>query len=75
MSKKTKLIFEQLKGVSSGGSEDWTKGVANIKYSYCFELRPGQSGTDAHYGFALPASRYVTFNILTQSYRLYYKYN
>jgi len=44
-------------GPSSGGSEDWAKGVANIKYSYCFELRPGQYGTDSYYGFALPADR------------------
>jgi len=44
-------------GPSSGGSEDWAKGVANIKYSYCFELRPSQDGKDSAYGFALPADR------------------
>lgn len=30
---------------SSGGSEDWAKGVAGIKYSYCVELGP-QDNTD-----------------------------
>jgi hypothetical protein len=46
-----------LGGAGSGGSEDWAKGVAGIKYAYCFELRPAQYGTDSYYGFALPASR------------------
>jgi hypothetical protein len=44
-------------GASSGGSEDWAKGVIGIKYAFCFELRPGQTGTDSNYGFALPADR------------------
>jgi hypothetical protein len=43
--------------VSSGGSEDWTYGVAKIPYSYCLELRPSQSDSDSFYGFALPADR------------------
>ena len=43
--------------IASGGSEDWAYGVAGIPYSYCLELRPGQSGTDANYGFALPEDR------------------
>ena len=34
-----------------GGSEDWAKGVAGIKYSYIIELP--DSG---RYGFILPAS-------------------
>lgn len=46
-----------LGGPGAGGSEDWAKGVADIKYAYCFELRPAQYGTDSYYGFALPASR------------------
>jgi len=57
-------------GPSSGGSEDWAKGVAGIKYSYCFELRPSQDGKDSKYGFALPADRLVCgsklFIILTK---------
>ena len=36
--------------MASGGSDDWAKGVAGIKYSYTVELRD----TGAH-GFILPA--------------------
>lgn len=36
---------------ASGGSDDWAKGIANIKYAYTIELRD----TGA-YGFVLPAS-------------------
>ena len=36
---------------SSGGSMDWAKAVANITYSFLFELRD-----DGTYGFLLPAS-------------------
>ncbi|RMZ93185.1 carboxypeptidase B-like [Brachionus plicatilis] len=43
--------------IASGGSEDWAYGTAGIKYSYCLELRPGQSGTDSFYGFTLPEDR------------------
>jgi len=43
--------------VSSGATDDWAKGVAGIKYSYCLELSPGQSGTDSIYGFQLPVDR------------------
>jgi len=42
---------------ASGGSFDWTKSIAGIKYSICLELRPGQSGVDSQYGFVLPESR------------------
>jgi hypothetical protein len=42
---------------AAGGSFDWTKGVQNIKYSVGLELRPSSSGTDASYGFVLPADR------------------
>jgi hypothetical protein len=42
---------------AAGGSDDWAKGVANIKHSCTLELRPGQTGTDSTYGFLLPASR------------------
>jgi len=42
---------------AAGGSFDWTKGVANIKHSYCLELSPGQSGPDSQYGFMLPQDR------------------
>lgn len=37
---------------AAGGSDDWAKGAAGIKYSYTVELR--DKGT---YGFALPASQ------------------
>lgn len=37
---------------AAGGSDDWAKGSAGIKYSYTVELR--DRGT---YGFALPASQ------------------
>ena len=36
--------------LASGGSDDWAKGIAGIKYSYTVELRD----TGAH-GFILPA--------------------
>jgi len=42
---------------AAGGSDDWAKGVAGIKYSHCLELRPGQSGQDANFGFQLPVDR------------------
>jgi len=43
--------------IASGGSEDWAYGTAGIKYSYCLELRPGQTGVDASFGFTLPEDR------------------
>ncbi|CAG7837705.1 unnamed protein product [Allacma fusca] len=43
------LLYE-----AAGGSDDWAKGVAGIKYSYCLELRD-----TGRYGFALPASQIV----------------
>lgn len=39
---------------AAGGSEDWAKGVAGIKFSYCFELRD-----TGNYGFILPASQII----------------
>ena len=33
------------------------KGVAGVKYSHCLELRPGNSGVDANFGFTLPVDR------------------
>jgi murein tripeptide amidase MpaA len=47
---------------AAGGSDDWAKGAAGIKYSYCLELRD-----TGRYGFLLPASQIVptgeeTFN-------------
>lgn len=39
--------------LSTGGSDDWAKGAACIKYTYTIELRDG--GT---YGFILPV-RYI----------------
>lgn len=41
---------------SGGGSDDWAKGKAGIKYVYCLELRPnGNSGN----GFLLPTTEIV----------------
>uniref|UniRef100_T1J4W0 Transporter n=1 Tax=Strigamia maritima TaxID=126957 RepID=T1J4W0_STRMM len=37
--------------VATGGSDDWAKGTAGIKYAYTVELRD-----NGRYGFALPAS-------------------
>lgn len=36
---------------ASGGSDDWAKGIAKIKYAYTIELRD-----NGRYGFILPAS-------------------
>jgi carboxypeptidase A2 len=43
--------------INSGASEDWAYGVAQVPYTYCLELRPGQTGVDSNYGFALPENR------------------
>lgn len=40
---------------AAGGSDDWAKGVANIKYAYTIELRD-----TGRYGFILPAQYIVT---------------
>jgi len=37
---------------AAGGSHDWAKGVAGIKYSYCYELRD-----QGNFGFLLPANQ------------------
>ena len=42
--------FHVLVDVASGGSDDWAKGSAGIKYSYTVEMR--DTGT---FGFQLPA--------------------
>jgi len=47
----------QILYIASGGSEDWAQGNQNIPYAFCLELRPGQSGVDAQYGFTLPEDR------------------
>jgi len=39
---------------AAGGSEDYARGVANIKFSYCYELRD----TGKH-GFILPADQII----------------
>lgn len=36
---------------ASGGSDDWAKGSAGMKYAYTIELRD-----NGRYGFVLPAS-------------------
>ena len=45
--------------IASGGSEDWAQATAGIKYAYCLELRPSQTGVDSSYGFTLPEDRYI----------------
>jgi hypothetical protein len=42
---------------SSGGSDDWAKGVAGVKYVFGLELRPADD--DSRYGFILPATYIV----------------
>jgi len=43
---------------AAGASDDWSKGVANIKWVYTLELRPGDGDVehDTYYGFDLPPS-------------------
>ncbi|XP_017061529.2 zinc carboxypeptidase [Drosophila ficusphila] len=42
---------------AAGSSTDWVYGVLNVKYSYCYELRP--SGYSFWTGFRLPASQII----------------
>lgn len=42
---------------AAGSSMDWAYGVLNVKYSYCYELRP--SGYSFWTGFRLPASQII----------------
>ena len=53
---KTYLIVNAINCliVVAGGSDDWAKGAAGIKYAYTVELRD-----DGTYGFLLPASQIV----------------
>ena len=44
----------KLTDAAAGGSYDWVKGVAGIKYSYALELR--DNGT---YGFMLPQEQVI----------------
>jgi len=46
------LLYE-----AAGGSDDWAKGKANIRYVYCLELRP--DGNSFGNGFILPAREIV----------------
>jgi len=46
------LLYE-----AAGGSDDWSKDKAKIKYVYCLELRP--SGNAPGNGFILPPSKIV----------------
>ena len=48
------LAINCLSDPFSGGSADWAKGVANIKYSYLLEIRD-----DGRYGFLLPPEQIV----------------
>ncbi|KHJ86496.1 hypothetical protein OESDEN_13751 [Oesophagostomum dentatum] len=49
---------------ASGGSEDWAKGKAHVKYSYLFELRPEEQVWD---GFLLSENQVIQLI----SYKLY----
>jgi len=42
---------------AAGSSMDWVYGVLNVKYSFCYELRP--SGYSFWTGFRLPASQII----------------
>lgn len=57
MGYKVAQCYCPLPDESSGGSDDWAKGVANVKYVYGLELRP--SDDDSRYGFILPATYIV----------------
>lgn len=49
------LKFIQIKlFAAAGGSYDWAKGVANIKFSFTFELRD-----TGDYGFLLPPKQII----------------
>lgn len=48
------MFVEFLNTILSGGSDDWAKGKAGIKYSYTIELP--DKGV---YGFLLPAEKIV----------------
>jgi hypothetical protein len=41
---------------AAGGSIDWVKGVANVKLTYTYELRPASGSWD---GFILPANQII----------------
>ena len=43
--------------MNSGPSDDWAKGVANIKYTFTLEVAPGEDDEDSYYGFNLPENR------------------
>ncbi|CAF0974500.1 unnamed protein product [Brachionus calyciflorus] len=47
------VLFGRLAGVS----DDWAKGVAEVKYAATLELSPGDGTSDASFGFALPEDR------------------
>ncbi|CAH1779122.1 unnamed protein product [Owenia fusiformis] len=44
---------------ASGGSYDWAKGVADVKYSYTLELRPGNDCSWFCNGFVLDSSQII----------------
>lgn len=45
-------LINEIVDESAGGSDDWAKGVAQIKYVYTVELRPSDDLNDAHAHFA-----------------------
>lgn len=48
------LFIKKFTDAASGGSEDWAKGHLGVKFSYLFELRPGEQYYD---GFLLPENQ------------------
>lgn len=59
-------------GILAGVSDDWAKGVANIKYSHTLELSPGEYDADSYYGFNLPEDR---FNFLRKKIKIFESVN
>jgi hypothetical protein len=52
------FLFSSHLDESAGGSDDWAKGVGQIKYVYTVELRPSDDLNDAHahFAFMLPTT-------------------
>ena len=48
------LTFNNFPDASSGGTADWAKGVAGIRYTYAVELRAERYGGLNYAGFILP---------------------
>lgn len=51
--------YMTLNYAASGGSYDWVKAIAGVKYCYALELRPSSNTADSRYGFMLPVDRAI----------------